>query len=310
MADYLDQFSSAELATDLALHDLERYLNTQSSKLADFGLPQPEQQSSLLQLEQASCSRQYTDLTTKYQHDELLLSNEQLDIYYTVLNSFYIPLIDRSQTCYFIEGKAGHEKSYTANVLVNRLRSEGYIVLVVGSITLSVAQYERGQTAPSAFGIPVTEYKVIWWKDNYWTRRLSSSSSSSKEWWTNSISRYFNLIIMALETLSNPSSTPTNFLFPDSKLFKPFEVCQRSFLSPLNIYVDEFNHQMLDKILFVTEHKYFSYDSIKDSDGETRQVEADERFPNPTLRGQISTPEFFHELQEPGVPPHELSLKE
>ncbi|RPB02902.1 hypothetical protein L873DRAFT_1841541 [Choiromyces venosus 120613-1] len=66
IADYLDQFGSAELATDLALRDLERYLNTQSSKLADFGLPQPEQQSSLLQLEQASCSRQYTDLTMKY----------------------------------------------------------------------------------------------------------------------------------------------------------------------------------------------------------------------------------------------------
>ncbi|RPB02903.1 hypothetical protein L873DRAFT_1671933, partial [Choiromyces venosus 120613-1] len=49
------------------------------------------------------------------------LSNEQLDIYYTVLASFYIPLINRSQTCYFIEDKAGHGKSYTANVLVNKL---------------------------------------------------------------------------------------------------------------------------------------------------------------------------------------------
>lgn len=43
-----------------------------------------------------------------------------------------------------------------------------------------------------------------------------------------------------------------DFLFPDTILFNPYQVCQRSFLSPLNIYVDEFNHQILDKIPFVT----------------------------------------------------------
>ncbi|CUS06637.1 unnamed protein product [Tuber aestivum] len=47
-----------------------------------------------------------------------------------------------------------------------------------------------------------------------------------------------------------------------------------------------------------------------DSDGEARQGEGDGRSPNMALRGQISTPGFLHELQEPGVPPHELRLKE
>lgn len=42
------------------------------------------------------------------------------------------------------------------------------------------------------------------------------------------------------------------FLFPDSILHTPFDVCQRSFLSPLNVYVDEFNHEMLEKIPFVS----------------------------------------------------------
>src|SRR5207253_686054 len=31
---------------------------------------------------------------------------------------------------------------------------------------------------------------------------------------------------------------------------------------------------------------------------------------NQSLSGQISTPEFLHEIHEPGVPPHELRLKE
>ena len=156
MADYLDQYSSADLATESSLRDLGRYLNTQGSRLADFGLPQPDGQSSLLQLEQASCTTQYYNLIEKCQQDELSLSNEQLDIYYQVLESFYTPPPDRINTCFFIEGKAGRGKSYTASVLVNRLRSEGYIVPVVGSTALSVTQYERGRTAHSSFGIPVT----------------------------------------------------------------------------------------------------------------------------------------------------------
>ena len=40
------------------------------------------------------------------------------------------------------------------------------------------------------------------------------------------------------------------FLFPDSILHTPFDVSQRSFLSPLNIYVDEFNLEMLERIPF------------------------------------------------------------
>jgi len=58
------------------------------------------------------------------------------------------------------------------------------------------------------------------------------------------------------------------------------------------------------------EHKYFSYDSIKDTDEESVQVEREDRSLNTTLRGQISTPEFLHEIHEPGVPPHELRLME
>ena len=175
MADYLDQYNSAELATDLALRDLDRYLRTQGSRLADFGLPQPDRQTSLLQLEQVHFASQYINLTEKYQDDEISLSNEQLDAYYMVLESFYTPISDRIKTCFFIEGKAGRGKSFTANVLVNRLRSEGHIVLVVGSTALSVTQYERGRTAHSAFGIPVTEVRFFFIKNllSYYTLILA-----------------------------------------------------------------------------------------------------------------------------------------
>ena len=116
----------------------------QGSRLLDFGLPQPEQQSSVLQREQAHEAREYLVLSAKYHLDALMLSNEQLDIYYTILEFFYSPVSDRITTCFFIEGKTGCGKSFTARVLVNRLQSERHIVLFVGSTALNVAQYERG----------------------------------------------------------------------------------------------------------------------------------------------------------------------
>ena len=58
------------------------------------------------------------------------------------------------------------------------------------------------------------------------------------------------------------------------------------------------------------EHKYFSYNSIKDIDEENIQVGREDQFANTALRGQISTPEFLNEIHEPGVPADEMYLKE
>jgi len=56
MADYRDQFSSPEIAADFTLRDLARFLKAQGSKLGDLGLPQPQDQSSLLQLVRSNCA--------------------------------------------------------------------------------------------------------------------------------------------------------------------------------------------------------------------------------------------------------------
>jgi len=39
MADYHDEFSSAQIAANFTLPDLERFLKAQGSKLVDLGLP-------------------------------------------------------------------------------------------------------------------------------------------------------------------------------------------------------------------------------------------------------------------------------
>lgn len=52
------------------------------------------------------------------------------------------------------------------------------------------------------------------------------------------------------------------FLFPSEILLDPQEVCKRSFLSPLNRLVDEFNSLMLDQIPF-NEGMYYSKFAIE-----------------------------------------------
>ena len=58
---------------------------------------------------------------------------------------------------HFLDGKAGRGKTFLMNCLVTQFRAKGYVVLVVGSMALSVIHYDRGRTAHSAFGILVKE---------------------------------------------------------------------------------------------------------------------------------------------------------
>jgi hypothetical protein len=59
----------------------------------------------------------------------------------------------------FLDGKAGRGKTFLMNCLVTSLRSQGAIVLVVGSTALSIIHYDHGRTTHSTFGIPVVEVR-------------------------------------------------------------------------------------------------------------------------------------------------------
>ncbi|KAG1846202.1 hypothetical protein DFJ58DRAFT_799449 [Suillus subalutaceus] len=56
-----------------------------------------------------------------------------------------------------------------------------------------------------------------------------------------------------------------NFLFPPHVLEDAETCLQRAFLSPLNIYVDEFNDKILEKLPGDFQ-SYFSLDSLKEAD--------------------------------------------
>ena len=68
-----------------------------------------------------------------------------------------IPSASLLESEFYLEGKAGRGKSFVASVLHARLQSENGGPIFAGTSALSVMMYQRGWTAHSAFGIPVSE---------------------------------------------------------------------------------------------------------------------------------------------------------
>lgn len=56
---------------------------------------------------------------------------------------------------YFLDKKAGKEKTFLVNAIYNRIRGVGHIACIIGLTTLSVTFYKKGRTAHSIFSIPV-----------------------------------------------------------------------------------------------------------------------------------------------------------
>lgn len=85
------------------------------------------------------------------------------------------------------------------------------------------------------------------------------------------------------------------FLFPPDILQDPEQCTQRAFLSPLNVFVDNFNNVVLEALPGDYE-SYFSSDVLK---------EADQAPPD----APEQTPDYLAMLSHPNTPPHRLDLK-
>jgi len=90
------------------------------------------------------------------------LDEEQVTIFQTLYD--IVVLTDDNQrnmmTTFFIDGKPGWGKTFVADALATRLRSEGHIILIVVTSALAATLCERGRTAHSLFRIPVKEVSI------------------------------------------------------------------------------------------------------------------------------------------------------
>lgn len=88
-----------------------------------------------------------------------------------------------------------------------------------------------------------------------------------------------------------------DFVFPNNVLRSPEECINRAILSPYNQYVDDFNGVIIDVLPGIA-RTYYSSDTI---DGDDTQPD--------DVRQPLATPDYLNALKEPGIPPHELTLK-
>lgn len=161
-ADYFDEFDSPIIVVQKCLLDISYQLSSQSARLSDFSLRKHESKVDGIYLKAAEFAHRQPVLSARTDWDESLLLEEQFRAYYKVLKAIdSIAKGDNiSHKCFFLDGKAGWGKTFTVNVLVNRLQGRGNIVIISGLIALSVTLYEPGQTVHSTFGIPIIEVKI------------------------------------------------------------------------------------------------------------------------------------------------------
>lgn len=154
-ADHSERLSNTDLAYFEALRDIERLLTPRGSHLSGFGLPDAGQRINELDIECETfgptidqLSRTANDMISKIVPQQL----EAFNVLYTAIISSS-PVL----TVFHLDGNAGRGKSFVDAVLCARLRSEGCVPVIAGTTALSMTMYERGRTAHSAFGIPVSE---------------------------------------------------------------------------------------------------------------------------------------------------------
>jgi hypothetical protein len=357
--DFIQTLHSYEQGINHTLQQIEEFIQDSGRRLQDFGLPRPIYHSPEVLNELEAFSNRLSILRANALTALATMNLEQQSLLSTIYNAitnlnpqtFFSPI--------FIEGRPGRGKTFLMNAIVNILRSEGKIILVVGTSALAASLYERGRTAHSLFEIPITDVRspfplhtpmtyniylfiqnnanvhskihltshraqlinaasaIIWEelaaanksaveccdtvcrqirklnqpfggipfiglgdfhqippviKSAGETAILQASMKSSFLWKsftihsllhphrTQSDPEYTTLIDNIGDDFNNPQPSLSiidcitslndarQYLFPPEILQTPFLALKRAFLSPLNIYVDEFNDMILDHL--------------------------------------------------------------
>ena len=136
------------------LYELEQLFNASAATLQDHNLPMPDGQlmkeitNKLLREE-----LNYDLIELKNQHslDFASLNHGQRIIYDSVIAAVF----EKKQALIFVHGHGGTGKTFLWHTIINRLRSEGLIVLAVASSGIASLLLPNGRTAHSRFKIPL-----------------------------------------------------------------------------------------------------------------------------------------------------------
>ena len=144
----------------LGLEYIEHILYSRGGNLASFGLPLPQQAPTTeLEYENFLLESQATVALQQVTQKKECLTIEQHAIFDQIIESTKSSNLLRPRI-FFVDGRAGRGKTFLLDTIIQQLRSERQIIVIVGTTALSVTLYERGRTAHSMFGIPITEVSI------------------------------------------------------------------------------------------------------------------------------------------------------
>jgi hypothetical protein len=160
--DHVDRLQSESRGCDQALREINTFIHEGGRCLSDFGLPEPDDAPHEVLAELEPFVGRHAELREAAASAYSILTPEQRHIFRRIhayiTHTHEHPESEDSRPM-FIEGKPGRGKSFLIQAVLSSLRSDGLIVLIVGTTALSVQQYERGRTAHHVFRIPVSEVR-------------------------------------------------------------------------------------------------------------------------------------------------------
>ena len=139
------------LATNEALADIAKKLDSLGKTNSDFGLPEPLNKSS--ELNRMNNQYDKTSCTKSYNEKFATLNGEKQEFVKTVL----VKIQNDTGGLIFLNGPAGRGKTYVCNALLDYVRGFGQVALACASSAIAAMNYPGGRTAHNIFKIPVKE---------------------------------------------------------------------------------------------------------------------------------------------------------
>ena len=151
------------IGCDQALRDLSQLIQEGGRWLSEYGLPEPENLSWDTLAEIEAFEPRQTELQQIANNAYWILTDEQRQAF----DEIHGYIIRHPSHCdsspLFLEGKPGRGKSFVICAALASLRSEGRVLLIVGTTALAVQQYECGCTTHHMFRLPVNEVSAHLW---------------------------------------------------------------------------------------------------------------------------------------------------
>lgn len=141
--------NDGEIAAELSLRELARYLEEYGKTLEDFGLPQPANTAPEVLHERLRWGGGREELQQRVEEAKETFNPEQRAIFDEVDEA----ITNHQPLCLFIDGKAGRGKTFLVNAICDHVRSLGKIAIPTATSAHAARLYRGGRTTHSAFKV-------------------------------------------------------------------------------------------------------------------------------------------------------------